>query len=245
MGDAVNLAARLMQKAKPGQIVASASILERAETTFECDWLEPFLVKGKSKPIEAAVVGDPIGDRSGTPNAASEAGVVAFVGRTTELELLDRLAVAAIDGRGAVVEITGDAGIGKSRLVREALTRRPELARHAFRGGQYARNSPYFVVRVFLRDVIGVAASDDARSVGDQLRAWIRSTRLNWRSGCHSSPLPSVPTSIRHRKSNASPRSSAAIACSRALLMRSTPRSEGWLRSSPKMSISSTAHPRT
>ena len=64
MGDAVNLAARLMQKAKSGQIVASASMLDRAETRFECEWLGAFLVKGKSKPIEAAVLGDPMVDES-------------------------------------------------------------------------------------------------------------------------------------------------------------------------------------
>ncbi|MET0663088.1 MAG: adenylate/guanylate cyclase domain-containing protein, partial [Ilumatobacteraceae bacterium] len=63
MGDAVNLAARLMQKAKPGQIVASAVILDRARTRFDTDPLEPFFVKGKSKPIEAALLGSPIGDR--------------------------------------------------------------------------------------------------------------------------------------------------------------------------------------
>ena len=60
MGDAVNLAARLMQKATPGQIVASKLILDQATTTFEVDDLEPFMVKGKSAPIHAAVLGEPV-----------------------------------------------------------------------------------------------------------------------------------------------------------------------------------------
>ncbi len=176
MGDAVNLAARLMQKAKPGQIVASAAILERARTTFRADPLEPFLVKGKSKPIAAALLGDPIGDRADEGDPTGATGIVDFVGRSAELDVIDRLAVGALEGHGAVVEITGEPGIGKSRLVREALTRRPELTRHAFRGGQYATHSPYFVIRTFLRDVIGVADGDDPAAVGDRLRSWVRST---------------------------------------------------------------------
>src|SRR5206468_10947044 len=57
MGDAVNLAARLMQKAEPGQLVASRAVLDRSTAQFETTPLEPFLVKGKSKPIDAALVG--------------------------------------------------------------------------------------------------------------------------------------------------------------------------------------------
>ena len=175
MGDAVNLAARLMQKARPGEIVVSASILERARTTFHAAPLEPFLVKGKSKPIAAALLGDPIGHRRDDGESAEQTGIVEFVGRAAELESIDHLACGALEGLGAVVEITGEAGIGKSRLVREALTRRPELTRHAFRGGQYAKNSPYFVIRVFLRELIAVAESDDPRTVGARLRSWVGS----------------------------------------------------------------------
>ena len=176
MGDAVNLAARLMQKSTAGQVVGSAMVLERADTAFECEWLEPFLVKGKSKPIEAAVVGEPLAVEAVDLNAsASPSGMWDFVGRSEELEAIDRLALETIEGNGAVVEITGDAGIGKSRLVREALTRRPEMRRWAFRGGQYARNSPYFVVRAFLREVLSVAPDADAAAVGQLLRSWVRS----------------------------------------------------------------------
>jgi class 3 adenylate cyclase/tetratricopeptide (TPR) repeat protein len=175
MGDAVNLAARLMQKAQPGQIVASAAILGRAVTDFECAWLEPFMVKGKSKPIDAAVVRGPIGAHTAVQDPSDQVSAVGFVGRHAELELLDRLAAGALDGHGAVAEIIGEAGIGKSRLVREALTRRPELSRVAFRGGQYAKNSPYYVIRVFLRELMGASSADSPVVVGERLRAWVRS----------------------------------------------------------------------
>ncbi len=56
MGDAVNLAARLMAKAGPGQIYATADVLDRSNTLFETTELEPFAVKGKAKP-DSGVVG--------------------------------------------------------------------------------------------------------------------------------------------------------------------------------------------
>ena len=53
MGDAVNLAARLMAKATPGQIFATAEVLDASGTRFATNELEPFMVKGKAKPVQA------------------------------------------------------------------------------------------------------------------------------------------------------------------------------------------------
>src|SRR5439155_12734626 len=58
-GDAVNLAARVMARAAPGQLLVTASALARSRTTFETEWLPPFLVKGKAKLVDAASVGAP------------------------------------------------------------------------------------------------------------------------------------------------------------------------------------------
>src|SRR5262249_21167797 len=53
MGDAVNLAARVMAKARPGQILATGSILDAAGIRFETQPLEPFMVKGKKDAVTA------------------------------------------------------------------------------------------------------------------------------------------------------------------------------------------------
>ena len=53
MGDAVNLAARLMAKAAPGEILTTPDLLARSRTGFESTELEPFFVKGKAKPVRA------------------------------------------------------------------------------------------------------------------------------------------------------------------------------------------------
>ena len=56
-GDAVNLAARVMGRAAPGQLLATTSALARSRTRFETELLPPFTVKGKARPVEAASVG--------------------------------------------------------------------------------------------------------------------------------------------------------------------------------------------
>ena len=83
MGDTVNLAARLMARAAHGEVIASVDVIERSPTRFECEALEPFMVKGKSKPIDAVSVGPVIGS-----SALSTASGLPFLGRDSELELL-------------------------------------------------------------------------------------------------------------------------------------------------------------
>ena len=65
MGDAVNLAARLMAKAEPGQLLATGSVLDASIVTFETTELEPFMVKGKREPVQAWSVGRAQGSRPG------------------------------------------------------------------------------------------------------------------------------------------------------------------------------------
>ena len=115
MGDTVNTAARVMSRAGRGQLLATPSILERSATTFVVTPIEPFMAKGKSKPLEASIVGPPSGVR------ARELARLPLAGRDTErTQLLDAWDAAAA-GLGGKVEIIGDAGIGKSRLIAEVI----------------------------------------------------------------------------------------------------------------------------
>ena len=114
MGDTVNLAARLMATAGPGELYASPEVLDRSRTLFEAVALEPFFVRGKSMPVQAYSVGRAIGSRTNT--ATSE---LAFVGRDREIEVLTRALDEARAGRGSVATIVGEVGVGKTRLVEE------------------------------------------------------------------------------------------------------------------------------
>jgi class 3 adenylate cyclase/tetratricopeptide (TPR) repeat protein len=164
IGDTVNLAARLMAAAPRGEVYASATVLDRSRQLFTATAVPPFMVKGKSQPVQAYSVGAESSARA----ASSEDGP--FAGRADELETL----ADALRG-GRAVTVTGDTGIGKSRLVREALTTagRQTLT---FRGEPNGTASPYRAVREAIRALVGVNAGDPA-TMAVELRAGV--TRLD------------------------------------------------------------------
>ena len=59
MGDTVNLAARVMSRAAPGQVLVTPDVLDRSQLAFETEALEPFSVKGKRHPVTAFALGKP------------------------------------------------------------------------------------------------------------------------------------------------------------------------------------------
>ena len=168
MGDAVNVAARLMAKAGTGQVVASKSLTDRARTRYELDTLEPFYVKGKSEPISASVLG-----RLEGRDASGGGDVLPLVGRDRELAVLERVVRDARAGHGGVVEVAGDAGAGKTRLIDEVRLR-AGLPHVTVICGPYARSSPYFVLRLLLRTLSGSALVTPADEAGVALTAWVQ-----------------------------------------------------------------------
>ena len=109
MGDTVNLAARLMAAAQPGDVLATASVLDHARTQFATEALEPFSVKGKSEPVQAFRVGRAVGSR---PDSF---GTLPFRGRDKEsATLLDALK-STTAGRGRTVLVDAERGVGKTR----------------------------------------------------------------------------------------------------------------------------------
>jgi class 3 adenylate cyclase/tetratricopeptide (TPR) repeat protein len=143
-GDAINLAARVMGKAAPGQALATLEVVARSQTEFRTTELPPFLVKGKTEPVHAAAIGALVGQRYDDLHASP------LVGRAEEMALLGDALDRARAGRGGLVEIVGDAGIGKSRLVSESST-------------------AYFPFRRLLRGVLDVPAGADAQDVAARL----------------------------------------------------------------------------
>lgn len=155
MGDTVNLAARLMAAAPAGAVYASPSVLDRSRTLFETTALEPFRVKGKTAPVQAYAVG-----RQGEARVERAHGELPFTGRASEVERLEAVLDSAAAGRGAVVTILGDTGIGKSRLVEHVLSLRPGLPRIVLRAEPYGANNPYWAFRDPLRSVLEVDRTD-------------------------------------------------------------------------------------
>jgi len=120
VGDTVNLAARLLNVAQPGQIVISRHAKELCEGFFLFEDLGDFQVKGKTDPVRAYAVKSEIGGRTRL-EVSRERGLTPMVGRLAEGQRLAEAFQQASDGRGGVVVVVGDPGVGKSRLLYEFL----------------------------------------------------------------------------------------------------------------------------
>ncbi|MDX6256805.1 MAG: hypothetical protein QOJ11_3139 [Frankiales bacterium] len=114
LGDAVNLAARLMSAAPAGGVYVSAEVRRAANLDF--DWGAPVTLRVAGK--AADVVASPLRGRRRGPRATAT-GLGTFLGREAQLSALRDLAVESLQGTGRVAEITGAGGVGKSRLLSE------------------------------------------------------------------------------------------------------------------------------
>jgi class 3 adenylate cyclase/predicted ATPase len=149
LGDTAALAARLMARAEEGAILAAREVVERSRTQFETTELEPFRVKGKKAPVVAHEVGAVTGERSAAQPAATE-----FVGRERELTVLGASLAPVRMGFGSLVELIGDPGMGKSRLIEELQRQNPDLEYVTTSCGEYEQSTPYFPFRGLLEALL-------------------------------------------------------------------------------------------
>ncbi len=152
MGDTVNLAARVMAKADPGQVLATPATLDNAQTLFATEAVGPFMVKGKTHPVTAYLVEAETGTRP--PRGL---GSLPLLGRDTELAALTTAVARLATGNGGVISVTGDAGQGKTRLLREALRSAGDTIILRARAEPYGAATPYRPVRDPLRRLLGLS----------------------------------------------------------------------------------------
>lgn len=147
MGDTVNLAARLMAAAESGGLYASPSVLNLSSTLFRTEPLEAFYVKGKEQPVQAFAVYEETGVRP--PESTAE---LPFHGREAELEMLVGIVnTCSRVGRGGIMTISGDTGVGKSRLITEVLERCAGMDTMAIQAEPSGVDNPYWAFRDPLR----------------------------------------------------------------------------------------------
>ncbi len=171
MGDAVNLAARVTGKACPGALLATTLALAGAGRHIATHPVPPFVVKGKSQPVEAAVVtarptggADRVALRASTP----------LVGREVEVGVLTTAAHKLKQGEGSVLELVGPAGTGKSRLAAELHDLVPAGTRLLYVSGErYHRSTPYFIAHLLLRAAVGIRTDAPAVEAGAALARWV------------------------------------------------------------------------
>jgi class 3 adenylate cyclase/tetratricopeptide (TPR) repeat protein len=116
IGDAVNVAARLQSATEPGTIIIGPGTERHVRRLLSLRPVGPLHLKGKSEPILAWLVDG----SSEEPNPSRHVTTGPFVGRGQEMSIfLERLGELE-RGRGQVISVIGDSGLGKSRLLAEA-----------------------------------------------------------------------------------------------------------------------------
>ena len=121
IGDSVNVAARLAHVAGPGEIRIDAATSRRCAAFAQQRRLGPLRVKGRSVPVEAFAV-EGLRETTSAPPDAAPPGSDEFVGRSGELAVARACRDRAYDAQGQVLLLTGDPGVGKSRLVAQLVS---------------------------------------------------------------------------------------------------------------------------
>jgi hypothetical protein len=166
VGQSTHLAARMEQLAVPGSILITADTLRLAEGYIEVKPLGPVQVKGLVEFIEAFEVTGAGAVRTRLQAAATR-GLTRFVGRDEEMEQLRHALEAARTGRGQVVAVVGEPGVGKSRLFYELLHSHRTHGWLVLESSSvsYGRATAYWPVVELLRGYFKIVNGDDARAV--------------------------------------------------------------------------------
>lgn len=171
IGDAVNLAARLMSAAAWSQILVDTNTRQRTATTFVWQELPPISVKGKLTRIAIAALERRQRRTSTRLNAPGY--TLPMVGRQRERDYCCQVLAQIRQGHGQIIGITGEAGMGKSRLVAEVMrtAAREGLAYFASECLSYGIHTSYLVWQNLLRGLFDLPTSLAPDQQVERLRA--------------------------------------------------------------------------
>lgn len=171
MGDAVNLAARLMSAAEGGTVLVSGAAAAERGGEFAFEELEPISVKGKSAPIAISRLGGHCAASSAT--CADEA---AMLGRHTELRTVLDACTRAAGGSGCSLVVSGAPGIGKSRLVTEVRCHLEAEDWRVVQGACYAHTTtaPFTPWVGILEELTDLDPQDDPAARSERVRARVQ-----------------------------------------------------------------------
>ncbi len=168
MGDTVNLAARLMARAEPGQVLTTAAVLDRSRAPYETTALEPFQVKGKRHPVEAFALGP--------ARRRVEIGVASLplVGREAEIAAFTEDLAALRAGHGRLIELVGEPGIGKTRLIEELRRLAGDLPTFTIACDPYEATTPYTPFWWLIHDMLGLPETAAPDEISARLEAVVK-----------------------------------------------------------------------
>jgi class 3 adenylate cyclase/tetratricopeptide (TPR) repeat protein len=170
LGHTTHLAARMQELSGPGEALMSASTLRQVEGFINIQPLGPVQVKGVSQAVEVYSV---IGATSARTRvqAGAARGLTPLVGRSTEIDIFNKLVEQVSASRGQILAMVGEPGMGKSRLVHE-------FTRHQLPPGwivleatsvSYGKATPYFPLIEMLRRYFQVPNGAHPENVRDRV----------------------------------------------------------------------------
>jgi class 3 adenylate cyclase len=232
VGETPNLAARLQAIAEPNRVLIAEGTRKLLGTLFDLEDLGPKDLKGIAGPVRAWAVLRPssVGSRF---EALHGAGLTALVGREEEIELLLRRWSRAKSGEGQVVLLSGEAGIGKSRLTASLLERlatEPHTHLRYFCSPQHTDSALYPVIGQMER-AAGFVHDDNPQARLDKLDALLAQTSTPARDAALFAELLSLsndgrypalalmPQQRRQRTLEALTSQLAGLACRQPVLM--------------------------
>jgi class 3 adenylate cyclase/tetratricopeptide (TPR) repeat protein len=197
-GDPVNVAARLQQAAQPGQVLIGESTRRLLGNRVVVAEVAPLVVKGKSSLVRAARV---LSVTPQTPTLSPPAGY-RFVGRERELQLLCETFERCVQGPVCrSVTILGEAGIGKSRLVREALQEIGASARIVIgRCPPYGEGITYLPLLDIVRQLAPAGQADLASLVEGEQEGDLVADRIAGAVGLSTTSAPTEETNWAVRR---------------------------------------------
>ena len=170
LGHTTHLAARMQELAAGGATLMTASTLREVEGFVQVKSVGAVQVKGVSRPVEAFELVAATTARTRV-QAAAVRGLTPLVGRRTEIEVFSKLVEKREPGKGQILAMVGEPGMGKSRLVHE-------FTRHQLRPGwlvlegasvSYGKATPYFPLIEMLRQYFQIADGEGSENIRDQV----------------------------------------------------------------------------
>lgn len=180
MGDAVNLAARMEQTAQAGSVQIAGQTYQQVAPFFEFAPAQQIEVKGKSRPVTAYQV---LRAKSRPGRLRGLAGLSApVIGRDGELAVITKALSDLRHGRGQIICLIGEAGLGKSRLIAEMRS----LWAGAWQEttcASYTAAHPYAAYQQYLRSVCEIDRADPPETISVKLRSALGAGGHEWLSG--------------------------------------------------------------
>ena len=170
LGHTTHLAARMQELAAGGTTLMTSSTLRQVEGFVQVRSVGAVQVKGVSRPVDAFEVVAATTARTRV-QAAAVRGLTPLVGRRTEIEVFSKLVEEAASGKGQILAMVGEPGLGKSRLVHEFI-------RHQLRPGwlvlegasvSYGKATPYFPLIAMLRQYLQIADGEGSENIREQV----------------------------------------------------------------------------